>query len=80
MKYYKDEPLSNFEFWSQAKTNAEKLTASELDRIGDELETNDFFAAGIPEDVQINDLFWFEFDTVCRLIGLTEEEVLERED
>lgn len=43
MKYYKDEPLSNFEFWSQAKTNAEKLTASELDQIGDELEANDFF-------------------------------------
>ena len=78
MKYTVEKPLSEFEFWSQAKTNAEKLTASELDRIGDELETNDFFAAGMPEDVQINDLFWFEFDTVCRLIGLTEEEVLER--
>jgi len=80
MKYYKDEPLINFEFWSQAKTNAEKLTANELDRIEDELETIDFFADGIPEDVQINDLFWFNFDDICRLIGLTEEEVLKRED
>ena len=80
MKYYKDEPLSNFEFWSQAKTNAEKLTANELDRIGDELESGDYFPMGMPEDVQINDLFWFDFDWVCRLIGLTEEEVDEREE
>lgn len=77
MKYYVDVPLHQFQFWSGAKTNAEKLSIDELDRIGDALEAEYFFDE-MPEDVKINDLFWFDFDFVCRLIGLTEEEVDER--
>ena len=79
MKYYKDESLANFPFWSGAKTNADKLTYEELEKIDDELQAQDLFCGDMPSDVEINDLFWFEFDTVCRLIGLTEKEVDERE-
>lgn len=74
MKIYFDKPLSQFEFWSGAKDRADKLTIQELDRIGEILEE----CNGEMEDVKINDLFWFDFDYVCRLIGLTEEEVNER--
>lgn len=37
MKIYKEESLSNFEFWSGAKDFAEKLTDNELDQIEDNL-------------------------------------------
>lgn len=33
MKYYKDEPLSKFEFWSGGYSNANRLTFDELDKI-----------------------------------------------
>ena len=74
MKIYFDKPLSQFEFWSGAKDRADLLTIQELDRIGDILgvENREW------EDVELNDLFWFDFEHVCKLIGLTEEEVFER--
>ena len=80
MKIYSDLPLSQFEFWSGGRDRAELLTAEELDRIGEELEAMDFWADGLPEGVQVNDLFWFDFDTVCELIGLNPEEVYKREE
>ena len=76
MKIYFDKPLSQFEFWSGAKDRADLLTIQELDRIGDILEE----MYGEMEDVEINDMFWFDFDNVCKLIGLTEEEVFERSE
>lgn len=79
MKYYKDESLANFPFWSGAKTNADKLTYEELEKIGDELEWQDVFGGRVPSDTEVNDLFWFDFDFVCNLIGLTEKEVDARE-
>ena len=78
MKYLKETNLSNFEFWAGAKQITEKLTAEELDQIGDELEACDFFGE-LPTDTQINDAFWFDSDSVLSLIGLTEEEVLKRD-
>lgn len=78
VKYIVEQPLSKFEFWSGARTNAEKLLNEELDRIGDELD--EVYQDGELTDTKINDLFWFDFDWACRLIGLTEEEVYERED
>lgn len=76
VKYIVEQPLSQFEFWSGAKDRAEKLTIQELDRIGEEFEI--LYSDGELTDVKINDLFWFDFDWVCSLIGLTEEEVDER--
>lgn len=62
-----EQSLRNFEFWSGAKANAEMMTAEELDSVENEL------GAMYPEgmtDTEINDLFWFDFDYVCDLIGL----------
>lgn len=70
MKIYKEESLSNFEFWSSARDNADKLTSEELDQIEAILE-NLYLPDGM-EDTQINDLFWFEFETVLEWIGKEE--------
>ena len=75
MRYICDESLTNFEFWSGAKDRANLLTFSELEELDNQLE--DFFCE-IPTQTQINDLFWFDFDSVCRMLGTTEEELEER--
>lgn len=67
MKYYVEENLSNFKFWSGGADRASKLTSRELDKLDDllpELLGDDC------SDTAINDLFWFEFDQVVELIGL----------
>jgi len=66
MKLYKEESISNFEFWSGAKDNADKLTSAELDQIESILE--DTYPDGMSE-TELNDLFWFEFETVAEWIG-----------
>ena len=76
MQYIRDESLTNFEFWSGAKDRAKLLTYSELEELDNLLQ--DFFT-DTPTETQINDLFWFDFDSVCELIGTTEEEVFKRE-
>ena len=69
MKIYREENLSNFEFWSGAISNAEEFTLEELDRIGEELEVLDCEGNGYDE-TQINDLMWFEPEYLANLIGL----------
>ena len=67
MKIYRDENLSNFEFWSGAISNAEEFTLEELDRIGEELEAE---SPDGMDETQINDLMWFEPEYLASLIGL----------
>lgn len=68
MEYIVETRLSNFQFWSGAKDRASMLTTEQLDRIEDELEA--IWHDKTPTDSEINDLFWFEFEFVCGLIGL----------
>lgn len=68
MKIYRDDSLSNFEFWSGAVANAEEFTLEELDRISEELEATD--NGDGYEETQINDLMWFEPECLASLIGL----------
>lgn len=77
MKIYKEESLSNFEFWSGAKDFASKLTKSEFDTI--EALFADIYPDGTSE-TQINDLFWFEPEYICSdILGVDYDEVMERE-
>ena len=78
MQYIVEESLSNFKFWSGAVHNAEKLTNEELDRV-EHYFVDLFGEEHIPTDTEINDMFWFEFDTVCECLGLDPDEVEERE-
>lgn len=71
MKIYSETSLSNFEFWSGAKDNALKLTIEQLDEVESILE--DMYPDGVDETT-INDLFWFDFDEVCDLLGISDDE------
>ena len=71
MKVYSEKSLRNFEFWSGAKDNAETLTDEQLDMVESILE--DAYPDGV-EDTQINDFFWFDFDTIREWLGIKDEE------
>lgn len=75
MQYVKDDSLVNFPFWSGAKSNADMLTYDELQQLDDVLP--EYFDTGdgrLPTETEINDMFWFEFATVCEAIGLDYDE------
>ena len=74
MKIYSEKSLRNFEFWSGAKENANELTGAQLDEVETILE--DLYPEGMDE-TQINDLFWFEFDTIKEWLNITDEEEAE---
>ena len=67
MKVYSEISLQNFEFCSAAKANAAQLTAAQLNTVEAILE--DIYPDGVNETT-INDLFWFEFETVADWLGL----------
>ena len=78
MKVYRETTLTDFEFWSGAKCRAEKLTHSELEQITEILE--ELYPDGIDETT-INDLFWFEEDTIAEWLGYDSfEEIYNREE
>ena len=76
MKYYVEESLSNFKFWSGAKDRAKLLSDEQFDIVEQVLEDI------APEEgwsgTAINDLFWFDFDTIAKWLGYKNEEYLER--
>lgn len=76
MRIYSEESLTRFQFWSGAKDRAEKLTYDELETIENILD--DCYPEGM-SDTELNDLFWFDFGTVCEWLDLDEEEVLNRD-
>ena len=71
MKVYSEINLRDFEFWSGAKSNAETLTSEQLDMVESILE--DAYPDGMDE-TQINDFFWFDFDTIREWLGIKDEE------
>jgi len=78
MNIYKEENLSNFEFWSGAKDTAEYLTDDELDQIEEILD--ELYPEGMDE-TELNDLFWFEDDLIAEWLGYDDfEAIMEREE
>ena len=67
MKIYSEVGLRHFEFWSGAVCNAEQLTDRQFDCIESILE--DMYPEGV-DATFINDLFWFDFETVVEWLGL----------
>lgn len=75
MKYYVEDSLSNFKFWSGGKDNADLLSGEQLDTVEqmlEEIEPEDGWS-----DTAINDRFWFDFDTICDWLGYKDGEHLE---
>lgn len=58
--------LSCFPFWGPAVDNAEELTEKEMDMV--EAILVDLYPDGMRE-VDVNDLFAYEFEVVCGWIG-----------
>jgi hypothetical protein len=76
MKIYREDSLRHFEFWSGAKETAKYLTGEELDTIEAILE--DCYHEGMDETT-INDIFWFEDDTIAEWLGYESfEEIMNR--
>jgi hypothetical protein len=65
--------LTNFEFWAGAKNHS--FTYNELQEI--EFQLEDIYPDGMDE-TQINDIFWFEEEFLCELIGLKYKKYLKR--
>lgn len=78
MKIYTEISLADFEWWSGAVDTAERIT--EADK-WDELETilEDEYPDGIDE-TELNDLLWFEPETVFEWLDIEEEEEEEEDD
>lgn len=76
MKVYDDISLRNFEPWSGAVGNFNSLSCEELDEVESVLE--DLYPDGISETT-INDLFWFDFETICEWLGIKTEDEIESE-
>ncbi len=72
-----EKDLTNFKFWAGGKALAKKLTYTELQQITEQLE--ELYPEGMTE-TQINDLFWFEENFICEMIGENIEEVLQRSE
>lgn len=71
MRVFEEISLTQFKFWSGAVCRAEQLTYEELEQL--EFILEDIYPEGM-EDTLINDLFWFDFPTVCEWLGLELDE------
>ena len=81
MKIYKEESLSNFEWWSGAVTTAQRIWEEQGREGFDQLEAilEDLYPDGIDE-TDLNDLLWFDADTVYEWLGIEDEEGEEEEE
>lgn len=77
MKLYSDTSINRFEFWAGAKDNKNRFSYDEMEQIEAILE--DCYPEGIDE-TQLNDIFWFEPETLCEWLGLDFDEWVERPD
>lgn len=75
MKWYTEDSLRNFQFWSGAESTASALSDEQMDMVEAFLEDIE------PEegwsDTSINDIFWHEPDTVANWLGYKSLEHLE---
>ena len=73
MRITKELNLTNFEFWSGAENH--KFSYNELKDL--EFHFDELYSDGM-EETQINDIFWFEEEFLCGLLGIDFDEYLER--
>ena len=81
MKIYTEQSLANFKFWSGAETTAQRIWEEQGSEGFDQLEAilEDLYPDGIDE-TDLNDLLWFDADTVYEWLGIDDEEEDEDED
>lgn len=76
MKITKEICLENFEAWSGGADTLHELTAGECKQLETIIE--DLYPDGMDE-TQLNDLLWFERDTIAEWLGYRDWEHIERD-
>ena len=77
MKVCREVSLRKFDFWGGAKDRVKYLKGDELERIEQVLE--ELYPKGIDE-TELNDLFWFEEDSLAEWLGYENfEQIMERD-
>ena len=81
MKIYTEQSLANFKFWSGAETTAQRIWEEQGSEGFDQLEAilEDLYPDGIDE-TDLNDLLWFDADTVYEWLGIEDEEDEDEDD
>ena len=81
MKIYSEQSLADFKFWSGAETTAQRIWEEQGSEGFDQLEAilEDLYPDGIDE-TDLNDLLWFDADTVYEWLGIEDEEEEDDED
>ena len=81
MKIYSEQNLADFKFWSGAKTTASRIWKEKGTEGFEQLEVilEDLYPDGIDE-TDLNDLLWFDADTVYEWLGIDEEDEDEDEE
>ena len=78
MKIIMEKSLHDFDFWSGAVFTARHLDYDDFNQIESILEYE--YIDGITE-TELNDLFWFEEDTIAQWLGYADfEELMKREE
>lgn len=67
MKIYQEKSLSRFEFWGNAKINAEQLSDYELNQLESAIE--DIYPDGINE-TSLNEILAYDFEWVCEVLDI----------
>lgn len=75
MKIISETSLANFEYWSGAKDTANRIWEEKGEEGFKQLEAilEDLYPDGIDE-TQLNDLLWFEPETVYEWLGIGDDE------
>ena len=76
MKIYSEDSIRNFEFWGGARDTIEDLTYDDFDILEPMIEE---IFMGEVEDIDLNDFFWFERDTIAEWLGYEDYEELMRD-
>ena len=75
MKIYEEKTLKDFDFWSGAREFANRLNNDEWDIL--EEYFNEIYPEGIA-NTDLNDIFWFETETLLDVLDISEEEFWSR--
>lgn len=76
MKIWSDDSIRNFNFWSGGRDTVNDLTWEDFDILEPLIEE---MFGGEVEDVDLNDFFWFERDTIASWLGYEDYEELIRD-
>ena len=66
MKIWTEDSIRNFNFWSGGRDTVNDLTWEDFDILEPLIEE---MFGGEVEDVDLNDFFWFERDTIAEWLG-----------